>query len=99
MYIILYDSTSISRIQIKIMQKAWARKTLWHKPVKKNKIYLNLNYLNLQKSRVGHRILFRSERSVLSSSFKERSVLFRSFFEFLVTDETQKNVPFFPVLF
>ena len=27
--------------------------------------------------------------------FKERSVLFRSFFKFLATSETQKNVPFF----
>ena len=49
-------------------------------------------------SRVGHRVLSRSERSVLSRSFKERSVLSRSFFEFLATYETQKNVknvPFF----
>ena len=30
---------------------------------------------------------------------KERSVLFRSFLEFLATYETQKNVPFFFVLF
>ena len=30
---------------------------------------------------------------------KERSVLFRSFLEFLATYETQKNVPFFSVLF
>ena len=38
--------------------------------------------------RVGHRILFCSVRSV-------RSVLFRSFFEFLATYETKKTVPFF----
>ena len=31
-------------------------------------------------TRVGHRVLFRSERSVLFHSFKERNVLFRSFF-------------------
>ena len=30
---------------------------------------------------------------------KERSVLFHSFLEFLATYETQKNVPFFSVLF
>ena len=40
--------------------------------------------------RVGHRILFGSERSVLFRSFKERNVLFRSFIEFLTTYETQK---------
>ena len=28
-------------------------------------------------------------------SFKERNVLFRSFFEFLATNGTQKNIPFF----
>ena len=49
--------------------------------------------------RVGHRILFRSERSVLFRSFKERNVLFRSFFEFLATYETQKDILFFSVLF
>ena len=38
--------------------------------------------------RVGHRILVRSERSVLFRSFKENNVLFRSFFEFLATYET-----------
>ena len=42
-------------------------------------------------ARVGHRLLSRSERSVLSHSFKERSVLSRSFFAFLATYETQKN--------
>ena len=46
--------------------------------------------------RVGHRVLFHSERSVLFRSFKERNVLFCSFFEFLATYATQKNVPFFP---
>ena len=30
--------------------------------------------------RVGHRVLFRSERSILFRSFKERNDLFRSFF-------------------
>ena len=30
---------------------------------------------------------------------KERFVLFRSFLEFLATYETQKNVPFFSILF
>ena len=50
-------------------------------------------------SRVGHRVLFHSERSVLSRSFKERNVLFRSFFEFLATYETQKNDAFFSILF
>ena len=30
---------------------------------------------------------------------KERSILFCSFLEFLATYETQKNVPFFSVLF
>ena len=49
--------------------------------------------------RVGHRILSRSERSGLSRSFKERSILSRSFFEFLATYETQKNGMFFPILF
>ena len=49
--------------------------------------------------RDGHRVLFRSERSVLFRSFKECNVLFRSFFEFLATYETQKNVTFFSVLF
>ena len=46
--------------------------------------------------RVGHHVLFRSVRSVL---LKERSVLFHSFFVFLATYETQKNVPFFSILF
>ena len=48
--------------------------------------------------RVGHRVLFRSERSVLFHSFKECNVLFR-FFQFLATSETQKNILFFSVLF
>ena len=43
------------------------------------------------KSRVEHRVLFPSERSVLFRSFKERNVLFRSFIEFLATYETQKR--------
>ena len=46
-----------------------------------------------------HRVLSRSERPGLSHSFKERSILSRSFFEFLATYETQKNETFFPVLF
>ena len=49
--------------------------------------------------RVGHRVLFRSERSVLFTSFKECNILLRSFFEFLATYETQKNDAFFSVLF
>ena len=49
--------------------------------------------------RVGHSVLFRSVRYVLFRSKKERSVLFRFFLEFLATYETQKNVPFFSVLF
>ena len=49
--------------------------------------------------RVGHTILFRSERYVLFRSFKERNILFRSFFEFLATYETQNNDAFFSVLF
>ena len=44
--------------------------------------------------RVGHRVLLRSERSVLSRSKRERYVLFHSFLEFLATNETQKNVMF-----
>ena len=49
--------------------------------------------------RVGHRILFRSERFVLFRSFKERNILFRSFLKFLATYETRKNDTFFSVLF
>ena len=49
--------------------------------------------------RVGHRVLFCSERIVLLRSFKERYVLLGSFFEFLATYETQKNDAFFCVLF
>ena len=30
---------------------------------------------------------------------KERNVLFRSFFEFLATYKTQKDIPFFSILF
>ena len=55
--------------------------------------------LFIQHGRVGHRVLFRSKRSVLFHSFKECNILFCSFFEFLATYETQKNVPFFSVLF
>ena len=50
-------------------------------------------------ARVGHSVLSRSERSGLSRSFKECSVLSHSFSEFLATYETQKNRTFFPVLF
>ena len=46
--------------------------------------------------RVGHCILFRLVCSVLFHSLKGT---FHSFFKFLVTYETQKNVPFFSVLF
>ena len=49
--------------------------------------------------RVGHCVLSRSELSVLSRSFKKRSVLSHYFFEFLATYESQKNGTFFPVLF
>ena len=52
-----------------------------------------------EKTRVGHRVLFRSERSVLFCSFKEHNILFRSFFEFLATYETLKNDAFFSILF
>ena len=52
-----------------------------------------------QKSRVRHRVLFRSECIVLFRSFKERNVLLRSFFKFLATFETQKNAAFFSVIF
>ena len=48
---------------------------------------------------MGHCVLFHSERSILSRSFKERNVLFRSFYEILATYETQKNDAFFSVLF
>ena len=48
----------------------------------------NLQQQNKQKR------MFRTFRS-----FKERNILFRSFFEFLATYETQKNVPYFSVLF
>ena len=51
---------------------------------------------NCKEIRVGHRVLFRSVRSVLFHSLKGT---FRSFFEFLATYETQKNVPFFSSLF
>jgi hypothetical protein len=47
--------------------------------------------------RVGHPVLLRSERTVLLRSFLERNVLFRSFFEFLATYETQKNDAFISV--
>ena len=40
-----------------------------------------------EKTRVGHCVLSRSECSVFSRSFKEPSVLSRSFFEFLATYE------------
>ena len=43
-------------------------------------------------------VLFRLVPYVLFRK-KERSILFRSFLEFLATYETQKNVPFFSVLF
>ena len=46
-------------------------------------------------SRVGHRVLLRSERIVLLCSFKEYNVLLRSFLKFLATYETQKNDAFF----
>ena len=50
-------------------------------------------------SRVGHRVLFRLVRSVLFRSLKGTFHSFPFFFEFLVTYETQKNVPFWSVLF
>ena len=46
--------------------------------------------------RVGHSVLFYSVRYVL---FRSKKRTFRSFLEFLATYETQKNVPFFSVLF
>ena len=42
--------------------------------------------------RVRHRVLLRSELIFLLRSFKERNILLRTFFEFLATYETQKNV-------
>ena len=50
-------------------------------------------------SRVGHRVLLRSELIVLLRSFKTRNILLRFFFEFLATYETQKNDAFFCVFF
>ena len=49
--------------------------------------------------RVVHRALLRSEGIILLGYFKARNVLLCSFFEFLVTYETQKNDAFFCVLF
>ena len=46
-------------------------------------------------SRVGHRVLLCSERIVLLHSFKASNILFRSFFEYLATYETQKNATYF----
>ena len=65
----------------------WERKG-FHSPIK-------FRNVTQWESWIGHRVLYRSERSVLSHSFKECSVLFRSLFEFLATYETEKNVPFF----
>ena len=45
--------------------------------------------------RNGHRVLFRSVRSILFRSFKGMFRSFPFFFELLVTYETQKNVLFF----
>ena len=50
---------------------------------------------NCTSTRVGHRVLLRSERIVLLCSFKEYNVLLRSFLKFLATYETQKNDAFF----
>ena len=47
-------------------------------------------------ARVGHCVLFCSVGSVLFRSLKGT---FRSFFEFLASYETKKNVPFFSVFF
>ena len=58
-----------------------------------------VKFQKLQKVRVAHRVLFCSECSILFRSFKERNVLFWSFFEFLATYEMQKNDTFFSVLF
>ena len=52
-------------------------------------------YTMLLVARVGHRVLFRSERILLFRSFKARNVLLCSFFEFLATYQTQKNDAFF----
>ena len=46
-------------------------------------------------TRVGHRVLLRSERILLLRSFKARNILLCSFFEFLATYQTQKNDAFF----
>ena len=60
-------------------------------PINKNK--------QLVDSRVGHRVLSRSECIVLLRSFKACNVLMRSFFDLLASYETQKNDAFFSVLF
>ena len=62
------------------------------------KMQSNVFQICLLFTRVGHRILLRSELIVLLHSFKERNVLLHSFFEFFATYETQKNVAFFCVL-
>ena len=64
----------------------------------KTLISLSSLYTIIPKSRVGHRILLRSERIVILRSFKARNVLLRFFLEFLETYETQKNDAFFCIL-
>ena len=54
-----------------------------------------IEIFSLPETRVGHCVLSCSERSVLSRSFKECSVLSRTFFEFLAAYETQKSGTFF----
>ena len=51
----------------------------------------------IRKSRVGHSVLFRSERycTFFSVLKRERYGLFRYFLKILATYETQKNGPFF----
>ena len=49
--------------------------------------------------RVGHDALIRSECIILLRYFKAHTVLLHSFFKFLATYETQKNIAFFCILF
>ena len=74
-------------------------KKCWTQKRRLGFVPLSLISLCCPGTRVGHCVLFRSERIVLLRSFKARNVLLRSFFEFLATYETQKNNAFFCVLF
>ena len=97
--ICLYIRSTLGVLRV-FMTPKWAahacRKNLWM-PATIN--WWLFAHFRSRKRRVGHRVLFRSERIVLMLSFKECNVLLRSFFEFLATYETQKNDAFFCVLF